>query len=211
MNKDTVAPHVVNIIDATADPFALWQQWYARAQISEPSDANAAALATQGLDGMPDVRIILIKHTDTTGFTFFTNSHSSKGQQLAAHASAALCVHWKSTAQQVRVRGVVVPVPAEQSDEYFASRPRLSQLGAHASQQSQPLAQRGDLAQQLQQVTEQFANTPHVPRPPHWFGYCVRPLSIEFWHDAPYRLHDRVRFTRPSIDSTQWQGQRLCP
>lgn len=191
------------------DPLALFDLWLAAAEATEPADANAMALATVDDTGMPDCRIVLLKARDESGFVFFTNTGSGKGSELAAAPRAALTFHWKSQGRQVHVRGPVVPVPAAVADAYFASRPRGSQIGAHASDQSRPLASRAELVARVEALEERFADA-EVPRPPHWSGYAVQPLSIEFWRSSQFRLHDRVRFTRPALEA-EWQRQRLFP
>ncbi len=190
-----------------ADPIALFAAWFAEAMAAEPGDPNAMALATLATDGAPDVRMVLLKGFDAAGFVFYTNAGSTKGGQLAARPAAALAFHWKSLRRQVRVRGAVEPVPAEEADHYFAGRARGSRVGAWASRQSQPLASRGELEAAVAAAEARFA-AGDIPRPPHWQGYRVGPASIEFWQERPFRLHDRVRFTR---DLAGWTRQRLYP
>lgn len=191
------------------DPLALFDAWLAAAEKAEPADPNAMALATVDAAGMPDCRIVLLKARDETGFVFFTNTGSGKASELAAAPRAALTFYWKSLGRQVHVRGPVAPVSAATADAYFATRPRGSQIGAHASDQSRPLASRAELVARVEKVQARFAGA-EVPRPPHWSGYAVAPLSVEFWRSSEFRLHDRVRFTRPSIGA-EWRRQRLFP
>ena len=196
-------------ITPTADPLALFASWLAQAQASEINDPNAMALATVGADGQPSVRMVLLKDYDARGFTFYTNTESHKGQQLAQHPRAALLFHWKSLRRQVRVEGAVQPVSAAEADAYFASRPRMAQVGAWASAQSRPLASREELMQAVQ-TTEARFDGKDVPRPPHWSGYRVIPAQIEFWQEQGFRLHDRVVYTRPQPEGI-WTHARCYP
>ncbi|BAQ44283.1 MULTISPECIES: pyridoxamine 5'-phosphate oxidase [Methylobacterium] len=189
------------------DPWDLFRQWFADAQVSEPEDPNAMALATSGADGMPDVRIVLLKDADERGFVFYTNTLSMKGQELADNPQAALVMHWKSLRRQVRARGTVTKVSEAEADAYYASRPRDSRLGAWASRQSQPLESRDVLIRAVDEMRARFPDEA-VPRPPHWTGYRIAPVTMEFWQDGAYRLHDRVRFTR---EGEAWTGNRLYP
>ncbi|BCM85965.1 pyridoxamine 5'-phosphate oxidase [Methylobacterium indicum] len=189
------------------DPWGLFRQWFADAQASEPEDPNAMALATSGADGLPDVRIVLLKDADERGFVFYTNTLSMKGQELADNPQAALVLHWKSLRRQVRARGPVTKVSDAEADAYYASRPRDSRLGAWASRQSQPLESRDALIRAVDEVRARFPDEA-VPRPPHWTGYRIAPVTMEFWQDGAYRLHDRVRFTR---EGEGWAGNRLYP
>ncbi len=194
----------------TADnPFALFEAWFAEASASEINDPNAMTLATTGIDGMPDARIVLLKGYDRDGFVFYTNTQSAKGQALAAQPAAALLFHWKSLRRQVRIRGAVSAVSAAEADEYFQTRPRDSRIGAWASQQSRPLSDRAVLEEAVNAAAARFAQG-EVPRPPHWSGYRVTPLSIEFWQDRPYRLHDRIVFRR-AASLANWDRERLYP
>ena len=190
------------------DPIALFEHWLAEAAASEPNDPNATALATVDPSGMPDVRMVLLKGFDRQGFVFYTNLESRKGQQLAAVPSAALCFHWKSLRRQVRLRGHVAPVSAAEADDYFLQRPRLSRVGAWASSQSRPLESRQMLQERVDRYTEQFGED-LIPRPPHWSGFRIAPVEIEFWRDGPFRLHDRLRFTR--TEEGAWSTVRLYP
>lgn len=191
------------------DPFALFEEWFAEAKASEPNDPHAMALATVDDAGVPDVRMVLLNERDARGFCFFTNFDSAKGEQLLAHPQAAFVMHWKSLRRQVRVRGPVERVSDMEADAYFATRHRVSQLGAHASAQSRPLPARAVLAERVEQLSHDLGDDP-IPRPAHWSGFRIRPRAIEFWKDGAYRLHDRVRFTRPDEDAG-WSRQRLYP
>jgi pyridoxamine 5'-phosphate oxidase len=193
-------------IDA-ADPVALFDQWLARAGETEPNDPNAMSLATVDSAGQPDVRIVLLKGLSEAGFAFYTNSQSAKGRQLGDQPRAALCFHWKSQRRQVRVRGCVIEVGPEGSDEYFQNRARGSRLSAWASQQSRPAADRDELIAAMAETEARFEGV-DVPRPPHWFGYRVVPDQIEFWQDGAFRLHDRLVFSRTQ---SGWEKTRLYP
>jgi pyridoxamine 5'-phosphate oxidase len=194
---------------AAEEPFALFEEWYALAQESEPNDPHAMALATADTSGLPDVRMVLLNRRDERGFCFFTNFESDKGRQLLAHPKAALLLHWKSLRRQVRIRGNVQPVTAAEADAYFATRPKQAQLGAWASKQSQPLESRFAFEQQIAKYAAKHI-IGEVPRPPGWSGWRVTPVSFEFWHDRPYRLHDRIVFTRPTSKDA-WTKTRLYP
>jgi pyridoxamine 5'-phosphate oxidase len=189
------------------EPFRLFQAWLADAEASEPNDPNAMALATVDSDGLPDVRMVLLKGFDETGFVFYTNTESAKGQELAATPKAAVIFHWKSLRRQVRVRGPVTRVSDVEADVYFGSRPRDSRIGAWASRQSRPLESRFALEKAVATYAAKYA-IGDVPRPPHWTGFRIAASQIEFWQDRPFRLHDRVRFLR--IESG-WDKTRLYP
>jgi pyridoxamine 5'-phosphate oxidase len=189
------------------DPIALFNGWFAEAMGKEPNDANAMALATVDADGLPDVRMVLLKGVDAGGFVFFTNLQSAKGQELAANPRAALLFHWKSLRRQVRIRGEVSPVSAEEADAYFATRARPAQLGAWASDQSRTLPDRLALEKRIAEVGLRFG-LGKVPRPPHWSGYRLAPQAIEFWRDRPFRLHERLLF---ETAAGGWTTRRLFP
>ena len=179
----------------SADPHALFDQWFAEARAAEPNDANAMALATATTDGRPSVRMVLLKAHDERGFAFYSNSTSRKGDELAANPRAALLFHWKSLRRQVRIEGSVAPVDAAEADSYFASRSRDSRLGAWASDQSRPLESREAFERRYQELAAAYQDK-KVPRPPYWWGYRLVPERIEFWIDRPHRLHERRLFTR---------------
>ncbi len=191
------------------DPFNLFGEWLKEAEKSEPNDANAMALATVDEEGLPNVRMVLLKGYDERGFVFYTNFESQKGQEILGTMKAALVFHWKSLRRQVRVRGIVEEVTKQEADDYFASRPRDSRIGAWASQQSRPLESRFALETAVALNTAKYA-IGEVPRPPYWSGFRIRPLSLEFWHDRPFRLHDRVVFRRKD-PSGDWAKARLYP
>ena len=191
------------------DPFALFGRWLDEAGASEINDPNGMAVATADADGLPDVRMVLLKDHDAEGFVFYTNTESAKGRQLAANPQAALLFHWKSLRRQVRVRGPVERVMDAEADTYFASRARDSQIGAWASDQSQVMEGRLVLERRAAEYALKFG-LGAVPRPPHWTGFRVRPLRLEFWHDRPFRLHDRLVFTRDSLGAP-WSRTRLFP
>lgn len=199
---------------AAEDPFRLFEGWLAEATRSEINDANGMALATVDKDGLPNVRMVLLKGVDEAehsqrGFVFYTNLESAKGRELSASGRAALLFHWKSLRRQVRVRGLVSAVSTEEADLYFVTRPRLSQIGAWASDQSRPLESRFALEKKVAGFTAKFG-LGEVPRPPHWSGFRVTPLEIELWHDRPFRLHDRVVFRRADV-AGPWSKIRLYP
>jgi pyridoxamine 5'-phosphate oxidase len=191
------------------EPLRLFAAWFEEAVRAEPADPNAMALATIDSDGLPNVRMVLMKGFDEHGFVFYTNVDSQKGQELGAHPQAGLVFYWKSLKRQVRIRGPVEPVTAEEADAYFATRPRLAQIGAWASKQSYPLESRLAFEKAVAIQTAKYA-LGRVPRPPHWSGYRIVPLVIEFWHDRPYRLHDRIEFRRETPQRA-WSKRRLYP
>jgi pyridoxamine 5'-phosphate oxidase len=191
------------------EPLRLWQAWFDEATGAEPRDPNAMSVATVDGDGMPDVRMVLLKGVDARGFVFYTNTESRKGRELAANPKAALLFHWKSLNRQVRVRGPVEHVTAPEADAYFATRPKGAQIGAWASQQSRLLESRLAFEKAIALYTAKYA-LGTVPRPPHWSGYRVVPISMEFWHDRPFRLHDRVEFRRTAVGAA-WNKVRMYP
>jgi pyridoxamine 5'-phosphate oxidase len=192
---------------AEDDPFELFATWLREAVEREPNDANAMALATVDEDGMPDVRMVLLKDVDPEGFVFFTNLGSAKGRQLAANPKAALLFHWKSLRRQVRVRGVVSSVSDQEADEYWATRARPAQLGAWASDQSRTLPERRAFEKRIAEMGLKFG-LGKVPRPPHWSGFRIAPVRFEFWRDRPFRLHDRLVFDKAEAG---WTTRRLYP
>ncbi len=191
------------------DPLGLFDRWLAAAEVSEPNDPNGMAVATADADGLPDVRMVLLKGHDARGFVFYTNTESDKGRQLEVDPKAALLFHWKSLRRQIRIRGPVEPVTEAESDAYYASRPRGSQVGAWASDQSRPLPSREELERRVEQVDARYEGQP-PPRPPFWRGFRVQPLSFEFWRDRRSRLHDRMVFRRDRLDAP-WTTLRLYP
>jgi len=194
----------------TGDPFELFREWFAEAEASEVNDPNAMTVATADEDGRPSARILLLKEVDERGFVFFTNTESTKGRQLTVNPFAALCFHWKSLRRQVRVEGAVTAVTDAEADAYYQSRPLGSRIGAWASQQSRPLADRETLMKAVERFEAQYDGK-DVPRPPYWSGYRVTPTRVEFWHDGEFRLHDRFLFTRDPDASGGWNVQRLYP
>jgi pyridoxamine 5'-phosphate oxidase len=194
--------------DRTAlDPFAVFEEWFALAGDAEPNDPHAMALATVDETGMPDVRMVLLNARDSRGFCFFTNFESAKGRQLLANPKAAMVMHWKSLRRQVRMRGRVEIVSPDESDAYFGSRARGSQIASATSRQSQPVASRQVMLDEVKELGDRLGDRA-VPRPPRWAGFRLVPEAIEFWKDGQYRLHDRVQFTR---DGTVWRSERLYP
>jgi pyridoxamine 5'-phosphate oxidase len=191
------------------EPMRLFAAWLADATVSEPRDPNAMTLATVDADGMPNARMVLLKGADERGFVFYTNVGSQKGQELSASAKAALVFHWKSLNRQVRVRGRVEAVTEEEADAYFATRPKQAQIGAWASKQSQPLESRMAFEKAVAVNAAKYA-IGSVPRPPNWSGYRIVPEQIEFWHDRPFRLHDRIVFKRTGLGQA-WSRTRLYP
>ena len=208
LTTEGAAPTAVNR-DRATDPFALFGAWLELARKSEINDPNAMAVATAGTDGLPDVRMVLLKEYDSDGFVFYTNTQSQKGGQLAANMQAAAVLHWKSLRRQVRFRGPVQFVSEDEADAYFASRARDSRVGAWASRQSRPLADRAALEAAVARESSRFSGD-DVPRPPHWKGYRITPVYLEFWSDRPFRLHDRLVFQRPAPDE-EWTSGLLYP
>ena len=195
-------------IFAGDDPVALVASWLADAEKSEPNDANAIALASVDPDGMPNVRMVLLKEIEEDAFVFYTNYESAKGRELLASGKAAFVAHWKSLRRQVRVRGHVTKEDGPQADEYYNSRPLESRIGAWASEQSRPLKSRETLLARAAKLGVQYGLSPS--RPPFWGGFRLRPVEIEFWADGAFRLHDRFRWTRPD-EGGNWTVQRLNP
>lgn len=200
-------------IFAADDPYALARDWLAEAEKSEPEEANAVALATVDGQGLPNVRMVLLKEIEASavrgGFVFYTNLESAKGTELKGNARAAMVLHWKSLHRQVRLRGPVEPVPAKQADAYYMSRNYQSRIGAWASRQSRPLANKRTLLAEVAKIAAKYPRNP--PRPDHWGGFRIRPVEIEFWAQGDFRLHDRFRWTRLKPDSAGWTVQRLNP
>lgn len=189
------------------DPFAWFAEWMAEAEHAESGDANAMTLATATPDGRPSARIVLLKGADPRGFVFYTNSYSRKGNELSANGQAALLFHWKSLGRQIRIEGRVEPVSEAEADLYFATRARISRLGAWASDQSRVLSERAELERRLAETEARFPGE-EVPRPPYWSGYRLAPAYFEFWQDMPYRLHDRTTFAR---GPEGWSRGKLFP
>jgi len=190
------------------DPFAKFREWMAEAAASEPVDPNAMTVATATSGGRPSARTVLLKDVDARGFVFYTNQESRKSADLAANPHVALLFHWKSLARQIRIEGVVEPVTDAEADAYFASRPRISRLGAWASDQSRPLDERLTLERRLAEYEAKYPGE-DIPRPPHWSGYRVLPDSFEFWQNMPFRLHDRTVYTRRA--DGRWSIGKLFP
>lgn len=202
-------------IAAGADPYQLFEEWFAAAFESEPHDANAMALATATPDGMPSVRMVLLKghgpqESGEGGFTFFTNLESRKGGEILANMQASLLFHWKSQRRQIRIEGPLEQVSAQRADAYFHSRPFKSQVGSAASDQSRPLPQRQDYIDRVKALWEEHEGAGEVPRPDHWSGFTLRPRQIEFWRDRENRLHDRRLFIR-NADGEGWSDSLLYP
>lgn len=191
------------------DPFALFEAWYGEAKASEPNDANAMALATATPDGFPSVRMVLLKGHGPDGFVFYTNAESRKGEQIRSNMRAALLFHWKSLRRQIRIEGPLVEVTNGEADAYFHSRPRVSQIGSAASDQSRPLPERQIYLDRVAALEARFPEG-DIPRPPHWTGFRLSPRRIEFWRDREFRLHDRRLFTRDK-EGEAWSNTLLYP
>jgi len=191
----------------SGEPFALFAEWLREAGESEINDPNGVALATVDADGMPNVRMVLLKGVDERGFVFYTNFESAKGREILGSMKAAMCFHWKSLRRSVRLRGPVEVVSDEEADAYFATRPQGSRIGAWASQQSRPLESRFSLEKAVAEYTAKYAFG-SIPRPAYWSGFRIVPQSIEFWRDRSFRLHDRTVFSR---EGDVWTTQKLYP
>ena len=194
---------------AADEPLGLFAAWLKDATTSEPRDPTAMTLATVDADGLPNARMVLLKGTDERGFVFYTNTESQKGRELDVHPYATMVFHWKSLNRQVRLRGPTERVTEAEADAYFATRPKQAQIGAWASKQSSPLESRFAFEKAVALYAVQYA-IGEVPRPPYWSGYRIAPLRIEFWHDRPFRLHDRIEFRRDNL-SAPWNKTRLYP
>jgi pyridoxamine 5'-phosphate oxidase len=209
VSMEQISPPAGGDFTTAEEPLALFAAWFEEARKAEPNDPDAMALATADGDGLPNVRMVLLKAFDQRGFVFYTNEESQKGRELATNPKAGLAFHWKSLRRQVRLRGIVGRVDAAEADAYFAARPRSSQIGAWASKQSSPLESRLAFEKAIAFYAAKYALGP-VPRPPFWVGYRLVPSVIEFWQDRPYRLHDRIEFRRlgPGLS---WTKTRLYP
>lgn len=211
MTANTLSERIFDDEDkGEIDPFSLFEEWYALAQEKEPNDPHAMAVATVDAAEMPDVRMVLMNAHDHRGFVFFTNFESRKGEELLANPKAALVFHWKSLRRQIRALGPVEVVSDGEADAYFATRSRVSQIGAHASKQSRPLSAKSVLMERVETLKSSLGEDEPVARPPHWSGFRIVPLEIEFWQDGAFRLHDRVRFVRQTRDAV-WSRLRLYP
>jgi len=191
------------------DPLGLFSAWLKEAAAAEPRDPTAMTLATVDADGLPNARMVLLKGLDERGFVFYTNMESQKGHELDRQPQAAMVFHWKSLNRQIRVRGPVERVTPAEADAYFATRPKQAQIGAWASKQSSPLESRQVFENAVAHYAAHYASG-EVPRPPYWSGYRILPLIVEFWHDRPFRLHDRIEFRR-SQPGAAWSKTRLYP
>lgn len=201
--------HLASSEIADRDPMALFEAWFGDAKAAEPNDANAMALATATPDGAPSVRMVLLKGHGPDGFTFYTNVHSRKGGEIRSNMQAALLFHWKSLRRQIRVEGPLAEVSPEMAEAYFHSRPFVSQVGSAASDQSRPLESRATYIKRIEQLEEACKEAGEVPRPPHWTGFTLAPMRIEFWMDRANRLHDRRQFERDAKGG--WTNTLLYP
>jgi pyridoxamine 5'-phosphate oxidase len=206
--SDNPRPEIPEMLPVE-DPLVQFAEWLKEAEKSEVNDPTGMALASVDAEGLPDVRMVLLKGYDARGFVFYTNFESAKGQELLANPKAALLFHWKSLRRQVRIRGDVSVVSEEEADAYFASRPRDSRIGAWASRQSRPLKGRGELVKEVARYALKYP-IGTVPRPPQWSGFRVSPLQIEFWRDGAFRLHDRLVYRREYADAP-WRSEKLFP
>lgn len=191
------------------DPFEMFQAWMADAEKTEPNEANAMAVASVDANGLPNIRMVLLKALDARGFVFYTNFESAKGKEILANPQVALNFHWKTVRKQVRVRGPVSVVSNDEADAYFASRAKDSQIGAWASAQSRPMEGRWVFEKEIAKYALKYGLI-KVPRPAYWSGFRVAPLQIEFWRDRPFRLHDRLVYRRDSLEAP-WRTERLYP
>ncbi len=203
----SASPGAARLIPPADDPVRLFESWLAEAERTEPNDANAMTVATAAPGGQPSARIVLLKGVDRRGFVFYTNKQGRKGSELNANPFAALLFHWKALGRQVRVEGPVEHVTEAEADAYFATRPRVSRLGAWASEQSRPLPSRAALERRVAELDARYPGDA-IPRPPHWSGYRVIPERVEFWQDMPYRLHDRRIYRRVG---ERWEQEALYP
>ncbi len=209
MTMETGGPLDDGGITPRTDPIVLFQEWLKEAEGAEPNDPNAMALATADGDGVPNVRMVLLKGVDTAGFVFYSNAESIKGRELAANPRAAINFHWKSLRRAVRVKGTIAQVSEAEADAYFATRPKDSQIGAWASAQSRPMEGRFVFEKAIAEYAVKYGLT-RVPRPPYWTGWRLTPLRIEFWRDRPFRLHDRLVYARQA-PGVSWATERLFP
>jgi pyridoxamine 5'-phosphate oxidase len=209
MTMETGGPLDDGGIAAGPDPFALFQDWLKEAEGAEPNDPNAMALATADSSGFPNVRMVLLKGVDANGFVFYSNAESVKGAELAANSRAAINFHWKTLRKAVRAQGLITRVTDAEADAYFATRPKDSQIGAWASPQSRPMEGRFVFEKKLAEYAVKYALT-KVPRPSYWTGWRITPLRVEFWRDRPFRLHDRLVYSREA-PSAPWHTERLFP
>lgn len=208
MQENDLIRALENPADAPPDPWELFATWLNEAENSEINDPNAMCLATLDADGRTSARIVLLKDFDERGFVFYTNRESRKGQALSLHPQAALCFHWKTLGRQIRIEGRVLMVGDTESDNYYASRPKGSRIGAWASRQSRPLENRSTLIGRVAELEKQYSDTDDIPRPPHWGGYRLSPDYIEFWHDGEFRLHTRLIY---KLTEKGWERSLLYP